>query len=382
VASAEGGAAWSCGAVEFAAALDRIAAAAKSPLLGPVAGVLADAGAGTVRLHGDDGRQTITAEVAAEVAAAGSLVVSHDILAGLLRGLTGGAAFAAGGDALAVEAEGARATLRMAPGLALPDPPPPPGGGVAVAAAALRRAIVRAEKSAEPDGPRASRPVLAGLWLQERDGRLWVAAADGYRLALAAVGAGDWSALALPAVLPGGPARALARLLAGCGEAGTVRLATDGDGAWVAADGWSWSCRLVGGAPPDVWQVLADRPEQSHAALLDREGLRRAVEAAAWFAGASRADHGHGGAIVRLGLGPGGCAVAAKDADRGEAERRVAGSVEGEAVEIKLGADYLRDALAAMEGDEVEISVAGPRGAVVLREAGGGPDRWLVMPML
>lgn len=379
------GAAWSCGAVEFAAALDRVAPAARSPLLGPVAGLDADAEAGTVRVHAHDGRQTITVDVAAEVSIDGALVVSHDILSGLMRGLTGGVGFAAEKSALAVEGDGTTATVRMADGLALPGSPPDPGGGVPIAAGDLRRAIQRVEKSTEAEGPKSGGTSLTGLNLHEHDGRLWLAAADGYAMALAVVGAYDASPLSLPAVLPGGPARTLGRLLGGCGAGANVRVAVGADAAHVFGAGWSWSCRLMEGAHPDCWAVLDRRPEETASAVLDRDALRSATEAAAWFAGANRADRGVGGAAVRIDLDPDGAAVSASDADRGEASRRVAGVVEGGGVwpqGVKIGANYLRDALAAMAGDEAAVSFAGEGGVVVLREADGGPDRWGVMVMV
>ena len=64
-----------------------------------------------------------------------------------------------------------------------------------------------------------------------------------------------------------------------------------------------------------------------------------------------------------------------------EAEEEIEIGYSGQEIEIGFNVNYLMDALAAVQGEKVEISLSDPNSSCLVREPGGETCRYVVMPM-
>jgi DNA polymerase III subunit beta len=131
--------------------------------------------------------------------------------------------------------------------------------------------------------------------------------------------------------------------------------------------------RLLDGQFPNYEQLV---PQQSSSvARLGREDLVRTVRAVALFAG-------EGGARpVRLRCQGSFLDVMAAAAMVGDAEAELPAQLSGDAFQVAFNARYLLDALAALDGDEVELRSAGALAPGLLQAAESDECRHLIMPV-
>ena len=54
---------------------------------------------------------------------------------------------------------------------------------------------------------------------------------------------------------------------------------------------------------------------------------------------------------------------------------------EGDEIEIGFNVNYILDALGAVEGDQVQITLGDSNSSCVISEAGGARSKYVVMPM-
>jgi len=64
-----------------------------------------------------------------------------------------------------------------------------------------------------------------------------------------------------------------------------------------------------------------------------------------------------------------------------EAEEEVEVSYEGPELEIGFNVNYLMDALAAVEGPDVQIGLTDGNSSCLIRSTGDGGSKYVVMPM-
>lgn len=201
------------------------------------------------------------------------------------------------------------------------------------------------------------RHYLNGAYLDADLGQ--AVATDGSRLAAHPV-----DGLAASMILP---RETVLEIIRRCGD-GPLTMTQGDRQVRIAQDGLTLTSSLVGGRYPN-WQQVVPAPgagaEFSRGELLSR--VRRL-------------------ALIRNGAGVSGVIMESADgqstlrvlADGSEAEERIA--YRGQLVErIGVNADYLVDAIAALEGETVTIHASGSEAAILIH--GSGPSRQVIMPM-
>jgi DNA polymerase-3 subunit beta len=258
---------------------------------------------------------------------------------------------------------------------------PSVSGGISmkIPAPRLKEAINQVVFAAAPDD---SRPVLAGVLMTVAGGKLTLAAADGFRLAVRKVDLGDAEIPDLSMIVPAKALTEVARGLPSDDEV-EVEIAVTADPSQVLfrhqlAEVIS---RLIEGQFPDFQRIIP-RDAKTRVTLQTADFLR-ATKAAQVFA----RDNSM---IVRLNLVPaeggdeavGHVTVAATSAEMGDNSGDVDASVEGEAMQVAFNGRYLRDALEALDAQQAFLEVTGPASPGLIRPA-SGPNGYIqvIMPM-
>jgi DNA polymerase-3 subunit beta len=84
---------------------------------------------------------------------------------------------------------------------------------------------------------------------------------------------------------------------------------------------------------------------------------------------------------IRLALRQNMVLLTAHNPEQEEAEEEVEVNYQGEEFEVGFNVNYLLDALAAIDGAEVEVGLTDANSSCLVRAPGGGPSRYVVMPM-
>ena len=73
--------------------------------------------------------------------------------------------------------------------------------------------------------------------------------------------------------------------------------------------------------------------------------------------------------------------VQAHNPEQEEAEEEIEVSYSGDELEVGFNVNYLLDALAAIEGQEVELGLTDSNSSCLIRSPGNSTARYVVMPM-
>lgn len=363
---------------EGLAAVGRVVAARSNlPVLGNV--LLATEG-GQLKLAATNLELTIVCWVGAKVEEEGSITLPARLLQDYVGLLTAG-------EPLQVALQGTRAHLSCGrfdaniSGIDAEEFPaiPSVGGGSSfrLTAPRLKEAIQQVVFAAAPDD---SRPVLAGVLMQVAGGKLTMAAADGFRLAVRKLDLGDANVPDLSMIVP---AKALTEVARGLPADEEVEIAATPDQSQVLFKHRQAEIvsRLIEGQFPDFNRIIP-RDTKTRVTLQTADFLR-ATKAAQVFA----RDNSM---IVRLNLVPaeggdealGKVTVAATSSEIGDNTGDVDASVEGDAMQVAFNGKYLRDALEALDAQQVFLEVTGPASPGLIRPA-SGPNGYqqVIMPM-
>jgi DNA polymerase-3 subunit beta len=227
----------------------------------------------------------------------------------------------------------------------------------------LLETIQRVARAASRD---ESRPVLTGILVQFAGGTLTMAATDSYRLAVKETELGG-KAPDLEAIVPG---RALTEL---------ARVATAGDSIDVGVhenqvvfgtEGIWLTTRRIDGQFPNYRQLL---PEQfEHELTLPRTELLEVVRRASVMI--QRATP------LQLRFAEGEITVIARTHEVGESQESMPAPYSGETLEIGFNADFLREGLESVDGDDIRFKLISPLRPAVL-QGDGDEFTYLVMPI-
>lgn len=239
----------------------------------------------------------------------------------------------------------------------------------------LREAIDQVAFAAATDD---SRPVLAGVLVRMRDTRLFMAAADGFRLATRTVGLPEPVSQQVEFIVP---ARALAELSRIAAEAqGTVSitLAPGGSQVLFHTETTELVSRLIDGKFPDVERII---PQQYITrSIIETSELAKAVKLASYFANASQN-------VVKLTLEPGGelgpgrVVISANAAEVGDNTGELDSMIHGEGGQIALNVKYLAELLGALKTAQVALETQTPQSPGVFKPVGQDGYIHIIMPM-
>jgi len=209
---------------------------------------------------------------------------------------------------------------------------------------------------------------LNGMLL-ESDGRmLRTVATDGHRLALCEMELATKSGIQ-QVIVPRKGVLELQRLI---GNEGSVAVQVGSNHIRVTIGDIRFTSKLVDGRFPEYGRVIPASPPRTVRA--DRESLRRALQRTSILANEKYRG-------IRLALRQNMVVLTAHNPEQEEAEEEVEVNYQGEEFEVGFNVNYLLDALAAIDGAEVEVGLTDANSSCLVRAPGGGQCRYVVMPM-
>ena len=209
---------------------------------------------------------------------------------------------------------------------------------------------------------------LNGMLL-ESDGKvLRAVATDGHRLAMCEIELAT-KATGQQVIVPRKGVLELQRLI---GAEGSVNVQIGSNHIRVTIGDVRFSSKLVDGRFPEYSRVIPAAPPRVVKA--DRESLRRALQRTAILSNEKYRG-------IRLALRQNHLLLTAHNPEQEEAEEEVEVVYEGEEFEVGFNVNYLLDALAAVDGAEVEVGLTDANSSCLVRPPAGGAGRYVVMPM-
>ena len=228
---------------------------------------------------------------------------------------------------------------------------------------ALLETIDRVAKSASRD---ESRPVLTGILVRFEAGKLVMVATDSYRLSVKETALTE-SAPELEAIIP---ARALTELSRLSGSGDTIDLGVH-ENHVVFGTGDAWlTTRRIDGQFPNYRQLLPDAFEVELS--LPKAELADVVRRAAVLALRN--------SPLRLRLAEGELTISAQTQDVGETHETMPAAYSGEEFLIGFNAEFLRDGVDSIVGDDVKLKLINPLRPAILEDA-AGDFTYLIMPI-
>lgn len=334
--------------------------------------ILMEANHGLLRFTAFDGDVGLEAQISAEVKEPGRMALPAKTLADVVSRL--GAhdvelQVTEGATEATLRSGRAKFTLRGMPALEFP-PVPRPNFDEATQldakelATGIRQAVFAAA--------REDKAIISGLRFELGEGKLTLAATDGYRLAMreAEVG-GDGS---VQTTIPRRAMEELGRQLGGVAEGQKVSMALAGALAAFDLGDRFMSCRTLEGAYPPFRQILP--PDFSVEASLDRASWLAAVERVRILTSDRDAN------VVKLAFSEGELILSGGGQELGEASEAVACELQGEPISLSVNANYLAEALKALEGEGVQVGMIDPRKPVLLQPTGDQRQRCVLMPII
>ncbi len=332
-----------------------------------LSGILLEAGANELRLAATDMELSVRATVPAQVQGEGSIVLPGKTLVDIARLLPS--------DEVTLEHRASESVVHVTSGSAsytlqtfnAEDFPRLPELGetptFAVEREPLLETIGRVARAASRD---EARPVLTGVLVQFAGNKLVMAATDSYRLAvkettLAGTGAD------LEAIIPSRALQELARIAGDAEEIGVG--VQDNQVIFTAGDVWLAS-RRIDGQFPNIRQLLPETFE--YELMIPRSELLDVVRRAGVMI--QRATPLH------LRFAEGELTVVARTQEVGESRESLPVPFVGDTLEIGFNAEFLRDGIDAIEGDDLKFKLISPLRPAVL-EGADGDFTYLVMPI-
>lgn len=223
--------------------------------------------------------------------------------------------------------------------------------------------VARVSRSASRD---ESRPVLTGILVRFEAGKLVMAATDSYRLSVKETPmSGDMPEL--EAIIP---ARALAELGRIAQAGSQLDLAVHENQVIFGADGVWLTTRRIDGQFPNYRQLLPESFE--HELALPRVELLDVVRRTSVMAQRN--------SPLRLRFSDGELTVSAQTQEIGEASESLPVAYAGEPLEIGFNAEFLRDGIESVSGDELQLKLISPLRPGLIQAAEN--DFWyLIMPI-
>jgi DNA polymerase-3 subunit beta len=239
-----------------------------------------------------------------------------------------------------------------------PDIPPT---STTIPAAGLLDAIKQVSFAAARED---SRPTLSGICTVLDDGKLTLATADGFRMAVCSQSID--SAAEISAIIPVRAMSELVRLMPDT----TINISIDNNRVVFRAAGVMVACQLIEGTFPDYRQIIPENIATT--AVVDRRELIARLKVARMFALSS--DN-----IIEWHL-DGDLTITAKSAHGGETSD-MAAAITGPGLELAFNVNYLLDALKVIDAEQVRFGFNQPTTPVLITPVNDDDLEIVVMPM-
>ena len=310
----------------------------------------------------------LVAQADVDTETGGEITVSGRKLLDICRALPEGSeiSVAASAEKLAVRSGRSRFNLATLPAAEFPVVEDIKASqGITVSQETLGRLI---EKTHFSMAQQDVRYYLNGMLLETGGGQLRAVATDGHRLALSQADA-EGSAEAQQVIVPRKGVLELQRLMTGEGE---VNVELGANHVRIQLDGIRFTSKLIDGRFPEYERVIPK--ESSNELKADRGALRGALQRTAILSNEKYRG-------IRLVIRDSGVVLQAHNPEQEEAEEELEVEYSGEDIEIGFNVNYLLDALGAVDGDEVTLSVQDSNSSCLIREPGNSDNTFVVMPM-
>jgi DNA polymerase III subunit beta len=332
-----------------------------------LAGILLQASEGRLDLAATDMELSLRTSLEAQVESDGSVVVPGRLLLELARLLPDAdVSIEHKLEEAAVEVRSGSATYRLHTYNAEDFPRLPEAAAAdrhEVDRETLLETVARVSRSASRD---ESRPVLTGVLMRFEPGKLVMAATDSYRLSVKETEV-EGSVPELEAIVP---ARALGELarIAQAGEG--IELGVHENQVVFSTGDALLTTRRIDGQFPNYKQLVPETFD--HELSLPREEVLDVVRRVAVMAQRN--------SPLRLRFGDGELTVSAQTQDVGEARESLPVPFSGEPLEIGFNAEFLRDGVESVTGDQLRLKLISPLRPAVLQ---GEDDDflYLIMPI-
>jgi DNA polymerase-3 subunit beta len=209
---------------------------------------------------------------------------------------------------------------------------------------------------------------LNGMLLETADGHLRAVATDGHRLALSQAeleGTVDEQQV----IVPRKGVLELQRLMTGDGD---VNIEFGSNHIRIQLDGIRFTSKLIDGRFPEYERVIPK--ESSNELKADRGVFKSALQRTAILSNEKYRG-------IRLVIRDSGVILQAHNPEQEEAEEELEVEYSGEDIEIGFNVNYLLDALGAVDGDDVTLSVQDSNSSCLIRQPGKDDCTFVVMPM-
>jgi DNA polymerase-3 subunit beta len=247
--------------------------------------------------------------------------------------------------------------------------------GIRVKADTFRRMIGQSVFAAATD---ESRPILTGILTQFHQGRLTLAAADGFRLAVTTDDVGADLDRTVSVVIPARTLNELSRISAEQTEPIELMITQQRSQVLFHLENTDLVSQLIEGTFPDYKQIVP----QNYATrtVVNTQDLLKAVRVAFLFA-RDAANIIRFNVLAGSELTPGQVIVTGTSAELGDNVSEIDASTAGDNIEIAFNARYLIDALSVMGTSETAVETTTSSSPGVLRPVGGDDFSCVVMPM-
>ncbi len=210
---------------------------------------------------------------------------------------------------------------------------------------------------------------LNGLLIETDGAVLRGVATDGHRLALCEIDLDGDDPVKQQVIVPRKGVLELQRLL---GEEGEVEISIGTNHIRADLDDIRFTSKLIDGRFPDYGRVVPVATE--NAILGTRDSIRQALQRAAILSNEKYRG-------VRLEFLTGQLKIEANNPDQETAQDEVEVDYNGDHMEIGFNVNYLMDALAAIDSEQVELNLSDPNSSCLIRSPGVDSTKYVVMPM-
>ncbi|MBK5936330.1 DNA polymerase III subunit beta [Halorhodospira sp. 9621] len=211
---------------------------------------------------------------------------------------------------------------------------------------------------------------LNGLLLELTGSGARAVATDGHRLALAESDSPVSVSQPRQVIVPRKGVQELLRLLDDADESATLEFGTNH--VRVTLQSVRFTSKLIDGVFPDYNRVIPQDGDKH--VLIDRQYLRQALTRVAILSNEKYRG-------IRFAVEGDTLRIGSHNPEQEEAEEEVSVDYGGDAVELGFNANYLLDALGALDTERVQVTLTDASSSGLIRGEGLDNARYVVMPM-
>lgn len=210
---------------------------------------------------------------------------------------------------------------------------------------------------------------LNGMLLETGGKHLRAVATDGHRLALCEAEIDGGSLDEQQVIVPRKGVLELQRLMGGEGD---LNIELGANHVRIQLEDIRFTSKLIDGRFPEYDRVIPK--ESTNELTADKASFRGALQRTAILSNEKYRG-------IRLVIRDSGVVIQAHNPEQEEAEEELEVSYSGEDIEIGFNVNYLLDALGAVDGEEVTLSVLDSNSSCLIRQPGRDDGKFVVMPM-